>query len=147
MPLKRNKKSPTKPDPNRISTRPRNAVTHPGQVVHSQCSTRRPESVIQAEKAEKAAKRAKKEQQKVKQGEAAEAIAEYEEDMVINDAIEDNQFPRHRDEARMSYCICTELLIAYCYYALNTFFRSRKCQRTTYCRAPEHIWYKEKDRR
>jgi hypothetical protein len=108
MPPKHNKKSPNKPDPNRIATRPKNAVTHPGQIVHTQCTTRRPESVIQAEKAEKAAKRAKKEQQSIKQNEAADAIAEYEQDMVINDAIEDAQFPRYRDKAGMSYCICTD---------------------------------------
>jgi hypothetical protein len=99
MPLKHSKISPSKPDPNRISTRPRNADSHPG-LAHTRSSTRRPESIIQAEKAEKAAKRAKKDQQRVKQVETAEAIAEYEQDMVINDAIEDTQFPRHRG---MSY--------------------------------------------
>jgi hypothetical protein len=99
MPPKRSKKSP---DPNRISTRPKNAVTHPGQVVHTQCSTRRPDPIIQAEKAEKAGKRAKQEQQSIKQDESAEAIAEYENDMVTSDAIEDTQFPRHRDKG-MSY--------------------------------------------
>ena len=96
---KRSKKSP---DPNRISTRPKNAATHPGQVVHTECSTRRPDSIIQAEKAEKAAKRAKKEQQSIKEVESAEAIAEYEHDMVTNDAIEDTQFPHHRNKG-MSY--------------------------------------------
>lgn len=105
MPPKRSKKSPGKPDPNRISTRPKNAATHPGQVVQTQCSTRRPESIVQAEKAEKAAKRAKKEQQRIEQDEAADAIAEYEQDMVINDAIEDTQFPRHRDNTSRSYCM------------------------------------------
>jgi hypothetical protein len=110
MPPKRNKKSPSKPDPNRISTRPKNAVTHPGQVVRTECSTRRPESIIQAEKAEKAAKLAKKEQQRIKRIETAEAIAEYEQDMAINDTIEDAQFPRHRDKAGMSYCIWLLLL-------------------------------------
>lgn len=101
MPPKHRKKSP---DPNRIPTRPKNAVTHPGQVVHTQCSTRRPDSIIQAEKAEKAAKRVKKEQQSIKQDESAEAIAEYEQDMLTNDAIEDTQFPRHRDKG-MSYLL------------------------------------------
>ena len=104
------KKSPSKPDPNRMSTRPKNADSHPGRV-HTECSTRRPESIIQAEKAEKAAKRAKKEQQHVKQNETAEAIAEYEQNMVINDAIEDTQFPRHRHKAGMSYSICTAIII------------------------------------
>ena len=65
MPPKRSKNSPSVQDPNCLSTCPRNAVTHPGNIVQSQCSTRRPESVIQTEKAEKAAKRAKKEQQKI----------------------------------------------------------------------------------
>jgi hypothetical protein len=112
MPPKRSKKSPPKPDPNRIPTRPKNAVTHPGQVVHTECSTRRSESIIQAEKAEKAAKRAKKEQQRrIKQDETAEAIAEYEQDMAINDTIEDAQFPRHRDKAGMSYCIWLLVLV------------------------------------
>jgi hypothetical protein len=110
MSPKRSKNSSSKPDPNRISTRPKNAATHPGQIVQTLCSTRRPESIIQAEKAEKAAKRAKKEQQSIKQNEAAEAIAEYEQDMVINDTIEDAQFPRHQDKAGMSYCICRLLL-------------------------------------
>ena len=96
MPPKRSTKLPSKPDPNRVSTHPKNAVTHPGQVVHTQCSTRRPELIIQAEKAEKAAKRVKKEQQSSKLDETAEAIVEYEQDMVINDAIEDTLFPRHR---------------------------------------------------
>ena len=103
MPPKRSKNSPSVQDPNRLSTRPRNAVTHPGNIVQSQCSTRRPESVIQAEKAEKAAKRAKKEQQKIKKGEAAKAIAEYEQDMDINDTVEDAKFPRHRDKAGITY--------------------------------------------
>ena len=94
MPPKHNKKSPTKPDPNRIATHPKNAVTHPGQIVHTQCSTWHPKSIIQAKKAKKAAKHAKKEQQIIKQDEAASPIAEYEQDMVINDAIEDAQFPR-----------------------------------------------------
>ena len=108
MPPKRVKKSPSKPDPNRLSTRAKNAVTHPGLF---QVSTRRSETIIQAEKAEKAAKRTKKEQQSVEQDKMAEAIAEYEHDMVINDAIEDTQFPRHRDKTSMSYCIWTELLL------------------------------------
>ena len=96
------KHSKKSPDPNRISTRPKNAATHPGQVVYTQCSTRRPDSIIQAEKAEKAAKRAKKEQHSIKEAESAEAIAEYEHDMVTNDAIENTQFPRHRNKG-MSY--------------------------------------------
>jgi hypothetical protein len=107
-----NQKPRSEPDPNHITTRPKNAVTHPGHIVYSQTSTRRPESIIQAEKAEKAAKRAKKEQKIIKQREAAEAIAEYEQTMALNDAIDDTQFPRHRDKAGMSY---TELLIAYYY--------------------------------
>ena len=111
MPHKRAKNSPSKPDPNRVSTRPKNATTRPGQVVLAQCSTRRPESIIQAEKAEKAAYRAKKEQQHIEQHEAAQAIAEYEQDMAINDAIDDNQFPRHQNKAGMSNCICIELLL------------------------------------
>lgn len=96
MPPKRSKKSPTQPDPNRISTRPKNSVTHPGRVVHSQCSNRRPDSIIQEEKAEKEAKRAKKQQKVLEQDDTATAIAEYERGMVVNDAIEDTQFPRHR---------------------------------------------------
>jgi hypothetical protein len=102
MPPKRSKKSPSKPDPNRMSTRPKNAVTHPGQVVHSQCSTRRPTSEIQAEKDEKAAKRSQKELKMIQQDETAETIAEYEQEMDINYAVEDAQFPRHQS---MSYCI------------------------------------------
>ena len=66
MPPKQKKKSLVKPNPDRMSTCPKNAITHPGQVVQIQCSTRHPESIIQAEKAEKAAKRAKKEQQSIK---------------------------------------------------------------------------------
>ena len=108
MPPKHKKKSPTKPDPNCIATRPKNAVTHPGQIVHTQCSTQRLESIIQAKKAEKVAKHAKKEQQIIKQDEAASAIAEYEPDMVINDAIEEAQFPCYRDKIGMSYYICTD---------------------------------------
>ena len=95
MPPKRSKKSPSKPDPNCISTRPKNAITHLGQVVRTECSTRRPESIIQAEKAEKAAKCAKKEWQHIKQDEIAGAIVEYEQDMVINYTIDDTQFPHH----------------------------------------------------
>ena len=111
MPLKHSKLSPSKPDPNRISTRPRNADSHPG-LAHTRSSNRRPESIIQAEKAEKAAKRAKKDQQRVKQVETAEAIAEYEQDMVINDAIEDTQFPRHRgmSYSDLPYMYCPEFL-------------------------------------
>ena len=119
MPPKRSAKPPSKPDPNRVATRPKNAVTHPGQVVHTQCSTRRPESIIQAEKAEKAAKPAKKEQQSSKLDETAEAIAEYEQDMVVNDAIEEALFPRHRDKAGMSYSL-TVYAQSY-YYALIIF--------------------------
>jgi hypothetical protein len=59
--------------------------------------------MIQAEKAEKAAKRAKKEELSIKQHETAEAIAEYEHSMVVNDTIENSQFPRHRDEASRFY--------------------------------------------
>jgi hypothetical protein len=115
MPPKRSKKSPTKPDPNRISTRPKNADAHPGQVVHSQ-STRRPVSEIQAEKDAKAARRSKKELELIKQDETAEAIAEYEQEMVINHEVEDAQFPRHLGKAGMSYFLLY-LLISYYYYA------------------------------
>lgn len=102
MPPKHSKTSPRKPDPKRIATRSKNAATHPGQVVHDECSVRRPDSIVQAEKAEKAAKRAKKEQQRVEQQEAAVAIAEYEQEMVINDVAEDARFPRQRATAGMS---------------------------------------------
>ena len=71
-------------------------LPHPGRVVHSQCSNRRPDSIIQEEKAEKEAKCAKKQQKVLEQDDAATAIAEYERGMVVNDAIEDTQFPRHR---------------------------------------------------
>jgi hypothetical protein len=74
---------------------------HPGQVVYTECSNRRPESVIQAEKAQKAAKRAQKEQWHTQQDELAGAIAEYEQDMAVEDAVEDTQFPRHRDKTGM----------------------------------------------
>ena len=88
-----------------MSTHPKNVVTHPGQVVQTQCSTRRPESIIQAEKAEKAAKCAKKEQQSIKRNEMAEDIVEYEHDMVINDDIESIRFPRHQDKVGTFYCL------------------------------------------
>lgn len=103
MPPKRSKKTANQPDPNRLTTRPKNAATHPGQVVHDECSNKRPESVILAEKAEKAARRARKEQQSINQDKTANEIAEYEHDMVISDAFEDTGFPRHRNEAGMSY--------------------------------------------
>lgn len=70
--------------------------------------------MIQAEKAEKAAKRAKKERERIKQNETAEAIAEYEQDMVVNDTIEDTQFPRHKDKAGTSYYIWTERILSSC---------------------------------
>jgi hypothetical protein len=101
MPPKRIKKSPSKSDPSRIFTRPKNAAMHPCQVVYTECSNRRPESVIQAEKAQKAAKRAQKEQRHTQQDELAGAIAEYEQDMAVEDAVEDTQFPRHRDKTGM----------------------------------------------
>ena len=109
MSPKHSKNSSSKPNPNCISTHPKNAATHPGQIIQTLCSTRCPESIIQAKKAEKAAKCAKKEQS-IKQNEAAEAIAKYEQDMAINDAIEDAQFPRHQDKAGMSYRTCRLLL-------------------------------------
>ena len=143
MPPKRIKKPPVQPDPNRIPTRPKNAATHPGEV-HTQCSNRRPESVIQAEKAEKAAKRARKEQKIIKQDEAAEAIAEYEQDMVINDTAEDAQFPRHRDKAGMSWsCHIPIFKLLLC--PLNSTNRSESTSSS--CWASEHIRHKEKDRR
>ena len=107
MPPKQKKKSPVKPNPDHMSTHPKNAVTHPGQVVQTQCSTKCPESIIQAEKAEKTAKHAKKEQQSIKRNETAEDIVEYEHNMVINDDIESIRFPCHRDKVGTFYCLWT----------------------------------------
>ena len=45
----------------------------------------------------------RKNSKKIKKGEAAKAIAEYEQDMDINDTVEDDKFPRHRDKAGISY--------------------------------------------
>jgi hypothetical protein len=99
-PRKPRANSPVEPDPNRIQTRPKNATTHPGRIIN-ETVVRRSAEEISAEKNAKEERRQVRKKKEVDLKAAAVDIAEYENEMAVDDAGEVARFPRSKPKGEI----------------------------------------------
>jgi len=90
---------------NRMTTRPRNATAHPGNVVIESLRARRGTEEIQYEKDQKRSRKAAKEKKtaeaKALKAEGKAFVAQCEADDAVVAANADREFPRHRRTCRL----------------------------------------------
>jgi hypothetical protein len=99
-PRKPNANNPVEPDPNRIQTRTKNATTHPGKII-TETVVRRSAEEIKAEKDAKEERRRLRKQKEADLEAAAVDIAEYENNMAVDDAGEVARFPRSKPKGEI----------------------------------------------
>jgi len=98
------------PDVNRRQTRATNADAHPGRVVLEVLAGRRKKEDIENDKKAQNERRDTRERKKVERQVAIEDIADFENQMPLNDKVQETVFPRHQAEGRQS---SSSLVITY----------------------------------
>ena len=88
------------PDTNRRQTRATNANAHPGRVVMEVLGGRRKQEDIERDKEGKKERRDARERKKMEKLGAIEAIAEYENEMAVDDKVQGTRFPQHQSEGK-----------------------------------------------
>jgi len=83
------------PDPNRRQTRPTNANAHPGKVLEVLAVRRKPEDIASEKKA-KNKRRNAREEKRTNEQVAIMDIADFENEMAVEDKEQRAQFPRHQ---------------------------------------------------
>jgi hypothetical protein len=86
------------PDPNRRQTRATNANAHPGNVVMEVLAVRRKRDDIEKEKKAKAERRKARQTKDAIHRVAIDDIAEFENQMALDDRTQGTKFPRHQTE-------------------------------------------------
>jgi len=89
------------PDPDRRQTRPGNANAHPGKIV-MEASVRRKQEVIDEEKEERSKRRESREKISANKKTAVIDIADFENEMALNDMEMEAQFPRRQSKGMYS---------------------------------------------
>ena len=84
------------PDPNRRQTRSTNANTHPGRIVIEAGRVRRSKEAIEDDKRVRDEKHQAREAKKAKKQAAVTEIAEFENQMALDDRDEEIEFPRYK---------------------------------------------------
>lgn len=87
------------PDPGRRQTRAKNANAHPGRILLDALPVRRKKEDIEAEKK---GQRQVREEKKAKTRAAVLDIADFENQMAIDDRNDEMRFPRHHKTEGMS---------------------------------------------
>jgi len=87
------------PDPNRRQTRPANANAHPGRIALEALAVRRKPEEIESEKQAKKEQRKAREEKKAKKQTAVMDIAEFENEMAMEDIEQKAKFPRRQGES------------------------------------------------
>jgi len=95
-------KDDTEPVLNRCRTRPANANAHPGRVVMETLAVRRKQEDIQAEKEACEARRQKKERRKADEQDAVIDVADFENQMALDDMNDEAGIPRHLTKCKYS---------------------------------------------
>lgn len=90
------------PDPGRHQTRPANAHAHPSIAAKEALAVRRKKEDIEREKQVKNERRRVREKKKADAKKAVIDIAEFENDMAVDDMYEEKKFPRHQSEGLKS---------------------------------------------
>ena len=98
------------PDVNRRQTCATNADAHPGRVVLEVLAGRRKKEDIENDKKAQNERRDTRERKKVERQVAIEDIADFENQMPLNDKVQETVFPRHQAEGRQS---SSSLVITY----------------------------------
>lgn len=84
------------PDPNRRQTRPANANAHPGKAAMEVLAVRRKREDIDAEKKARDGRHQTRERKKVNKQAAVIDIADFENQMALDDINDETRFPRHQ---------------------------------------------------
>jgi hypothetical protein len=84
------------PDPNRRQTRSTNANTHPGRIVIEAIRVRRSKEAIEDDKRARDEKRQAREAKKANKQAAVTEIAEFENQMALDNRDEEIKFPRYK---------------------------------------------------
>lgn len=90
------------PDPNRRQTRPTNATAHPGKAAMEVLAVRRKRKDIDAEKKARDGRRQARERKKVNERAAVMDIADFENQMALDDINDETRFPRHKTKRKYS---------------------------------------------
>lgn len=90
------------PDVNRRQTRATNANAHPGRVVLEVLAGRRKKEDIENDKKAQNERRDTRERKTVERQVAIKDIADFENQMALDDQVQETVFPRHQDEGRQS---------------------------------------------
>jgi hypothetical protein len=92
------------PDPtNRRQTRPGNANAHPGKVAMETLAVHRKQEVIDEEKKDRDERRQKRETKKAKEQVAILEIADFEDEMALDNIEEESHFPRRQTKGWCSH--------------------------------------------
>ena len=93
-------KANQEPDPNRRQTHATNATAHPGKVVLEVLADRRPQEDIENDKKAKQARCEARERKKIGKAKAIKSIADFENEMALDDEIRKTTFPRYQTEGK-----------------------------------------------
>jgi hypothetical protein len=85
-------------DPNRRQTRATNATAHPGNVVKDVLAVRRKQEDIEEEKKDRNERQKAQEKKKADAQVAIKHIADFENDMALEDRTQETRFPQHQTE-------------------------------------------------
>jgi hypothetical protein len=89
-------------DPNRRQTRATNANAHPGNVVKDVLAVRRKREDIEDEKNAKNERREARKRKKADAKVAIRDIADFENEMALDDRAKETKFPRHQTKGMWS---------------------------------------------
>ena len=98
QPTFRHVNSMPKDNPNRRQTRAANANAHPGHIVKDVLGVRRKQEEVDKEKKSQEERREARKARKVEEQIAIKVIADFENQMALDDRVQETRFPRHQTE-------------------------------------------------